>query len=508
MSTIKISKLSFAYEGSSKEIFQQFDLNIDSSWKLGLVGRNGRGKTTFLNLLLGKLTGTGKIFSTLKFNYFPQNISDPKNLTIYELQELATVEQWELERELTLLHLDTALLWQPFSSLSGGEKTKMLLALAFADKDGFPLLDEPTNHLDEASREHVANYLQHHHSGYILVSHDRAFLNQTTDHTLAIENQEIHLYQGNFEQYEEVKRLRDEYNQAKNERLKGEISRLTQVRGNYKDWSHTIENQKKSGQKTAHVINRRTQLNKGAIGHKAEKMMRKAMNVERRIEKNIAEKQGLMTNIEESPMLTMNFVPDYHHTLLSCKNFKLQYDDDKTALFENQTFLINNHEITAIIGSNGVGKTSLLKNIFSNSENLTRTGELNLVEDLKISYLPQEFSKYRGKLEEFAEQHQLSYEMLLNNLKKMGFPREDFALRIEEMSMGQQKRVAIAKSLTEEANLYLWDEPANYLDVFNQDQLIKLLKEIKPAMILIEHDKYFVDQVADQIIALKKIEKI
>ena len=182
MSTIKISKLSFAYEGSSKEIFQQFDLNIDSSWKLGLVGRNGRGKTTFLNLLLGKLTGTGKIFSTLKFNYFPQNISDPENLTIYELQELATVEQWELERELTLLHLDTALLWQSFSSLSGGEKTKMLLALAFADKDGFPLLDEPTNHLDEASREHVANYLQHHHSGYILVSHDRAFLNQTTDH--------------------------------------------------------------------------------------------------------------------------------------------------------------------------------------------------------------------------------------------------------------------------------------------------------------------------------------
>lgn len=92
---------------------------------------------------------------------------------------------------------------------------------------------------------------------------------------------------------------------------------------------------------------------------------------------------------------------------------------------------------------------------------------------------------------------------MLNMLRKMGFPRTSFETRIEEMSMGQQKRVAIAKSLVEEADLYLWDEPANYLDVFNQDQLIDVLKKVKPAMLLVEHDEYFISQVASKRIKLK-----
>lgn len=84
----------------------------------------------------------------------------------------------------------------------------------------------------------------------------------------------------------------------------------------------------------------------------------------------------------------------------------------------------------------------------------------------------------------------------------MGFPRTNFNVPIEEMSMGQQKRIALAKSLLEPADLYLWDEPANYLDVFNQDQLINLLQEVKPAMLLIDHDQYFIEQVADERIKL------
>lgn len=108
-------------------------------------------------------------------------------------------------------------------------------------------------------------------------------------------------------------------------------------------------------------------------------------------------------------------------------------------------------------------------------------------------------------MKEFANKQKISYEELLNNLKKMGFPRESFSTKIEEMSMGQQKRVAIAKSLVEPADLYLWDEPANYLDVFNQDQLIKLLKENKPAMLLVEHDQYFIQQVTRRRIHLKTL---
>lgn len=129
-------------------------------------------------------------------------------------------------------------------------------------------------------------------------------------------------------------------------------------------------------------------------------------------------------------------------------------------------------------------------------------GKYSLASGLTISYLPQNFTMYNGSLKKFAQDQGISYEDLLNMLKKMGFPRSSFDTPIQEMSMGQQKRVALAKSLVEKADLYLWDKPANYLDVFNQDQLIRLLQEVKPAMLLVEHDKYFIEQVADQRIVI------
>lgn len=151
----------------------------------------------------------------MNFSYYPVSINDPNNILLYELQSQVQFEQWQLERELNLLDTDPNLIWQPFNTLSGGEQTKILLALSFTDQNSFPLIDEPTNHLDEASRKEVSNYLLGHRQGYIVVSHDRDFLNQLTDHILAIENSEIHLYQGNFATYEEVKNARDEFNREK-----------------------------------------------------------------------------------------------------------------------------------------------------------------------------------------------------------------------------------------------------------------------------------------------------
>ena len=146
MSNINISNLSFRYQDSSDNIFNNLNLDLDSSWKLGLVGRNGRGKTTFLNLLRGNLRGTGKIQAKLEFNYFPLTVNNQDQLTLYALQEQVSFEQWELERELNLMKVDPELIWQPFNSLSGGEQTKILLALSFINKNSFPLIDEPTNH--------------------------------------------------------------------------------------------------------------------------------------------------------------------------------------------------------------------------------------------------------------------------------------------------------------------------------------------------------------------------
>lgn len=501
MSNIKISNLSFKYSDSIENIFNNLNLDLDSSWKLGLVGRNGRGKTTFLNLLQGKLQGTGAIQSKLEFNYFPLNVKNKEQLTLYALEEHVQFDQWELERELNLMQVDTNLIWQPFNTLSGGEQTKVLLALSFINKDAFPLIDEPTNHLDEKSRIQVVRYLQKHSQGYIVVSHDRDFLNQITNHILAIEHTEIHLYQGNYASYEDTKEKRDKFNQEKNEKLRGQIKALNESRQRIKGYSLQSENNKKA---SAHKNEIHADINKGFFGHKAAKIMKRSKNIERRMDKDIQDRKGLMTNVESVPELEMNFQPNYHSTLLETRHLDLKVKDKK--LFKDLNLIIRNRGIVSLEGKNGAGKSTFLKSILNKSTDVTYQGILNLTNGLRVSYLPQDFVEYSGTLAEFSQKEHLSYEKILNVLRKMGFPRSSFETRIEEMSIGQQKRVSIAKSLVEEADFYLWDEPANYLDVFNQDQLIDVLRKTKPAMLLVEHDEYFISKVASKRIELKIVD--
>lgn len=501
MSNIKISNLSFKYSDSIENIFNNLNLDLDSSWKLGLVGRNGRGKTTFLNLLQGKLQGTGAIQSKLEFNYFPLNVKNKEQLTLYALEEHVQFDQWELERELNLMQVDTNLIWRPFNTLSGGEQTKVLLALSFINKDAFPLIDEPTNHLDEKSRIQVVRYLQKHSQGYIVVSHDRDFLNQITNHILAIEHTEIHLYQGNYASYEDTKEKRDKFNQEKNEKPRGQIKALNESRQRIKGYSLQSENNKKA---SAHKNEIHADINKGFFGHKAAKIMKRSKNIERRMDKDIQDRKGLMTNVESVPELEMNFQPNYHSTLLETRHLDLKVKDKK--LFKDLNLIIRNRGIVSLEGKNGAGKSTFLKSILNKSTDVTYQGILNLTNGLRVSYLPQDFVEYSGTLAEFSQKEHLSYEKILNVLRKMGFPRSSFETRIEEMSIGQQKRVSIAKSLVEEADFYLWDEPANYLDVFNQDQLIDVLRKTKPAMLLVEHDEYFISQVASKRIELKIVD--
>jgi lincosamide and streptogramin A transport system ATP-binding/permease protein len=121
---------------------------------------------------------------------------------------------------------------------------------------------------------------------------------------------------------------------------------------------------------------------------------------------------------------------------------------------------------------------------------------------LKISRVRQIYDDNRGDLKAFADDHQLDYSLFLNNLRKLGMERTVFHQKIEDMSMGQQKKVELAKSLSQSAELFIWDEPLNYLDVFNHEQIETLLKTVKPALLVVEHDVTFVKNIADQIIAL------
>ena len=191
MSRISIQNLTFSYEGSYDNIFENVSFQIDTDWKLGFTGRNGRGKTTFLNLLLGKYEYSGKIISSVKFGYFPFDFNGKKENTLEEIRVLNhDFKQWELERELSKLSVREEVLERPFQTLSKGEQTKVKLAVLFLKENDFLLIDEPTNHLDEKGRAITASYLAE-KSGFILVSHDRAFLDTATDHTLSINKSNV-----------------------------------------------------------------------------------------------------------------------------------------------------------------------------------------------------------------------------------------------------------------------------------------------------------------------------
>ena len=131
---IEINNLNFGFDTLDQPIFKHVNLNIDTKWRLGLIGRNGRGKTTLLNLLMEKYPYTGEIFCDVDFVYFPQNIVNKGQLTYYAIEEVMSVELWKLERECQLLQLDKEILWQPFEQLSGGEQTKVLLAALFCEE--------------------------------------------------------------------------------------------------------------------------------------------------------------------------------------------------------------------------------------------------------------------------------------------------------------------------------------------------------------------------------------
>ena len=239
MSQINVSNLTFYYEGSFDYIFEEVSFSIDTDWKLGFIGRNGKGKTTFLKLLRGEYEYKGSISTSTVFDYFPYEISEKQMESCYIdfMEQLRPdYELWRVLCELKELGVDAEVLYRPFKLLSHGERTKMMLALLFSGENHFLLIDEPTNHLDQASREMVKAYLKK-KKGFILVSHDRDLLDACIDHVLVLNRKTIEVQSGNFSSWWENKTKKDAFAQLQNEKHKNEIHKLKEVATRTRQWA-------------------------------------------------------------------------------------------------------------------------------------------------------------------------------------------------------------------------------------------------------------------------------
>lgn len=492
MSLINVSNLSFAYDSSYDPIFEQVSFQIDTDWKLGFTGRNGRGKTTFLNLLLGKYEYSGNISASVSFEYFPYPVENKEYLTLDIIEEIyPEYVHWQIVRELNLLKVSEDVLYRPFASLSNGEQTKVMLAALFIKENRFLLIDEPTNHLDMHARKLVSDYLSK-KSGFILVSHDRSFLDHCVDHILSINKTNIEIQKGNFSAWWENKKRQDQFELASDEKLRKDIKRLTDSARRTGNWSHEVEKSKNG------TRNSGSKVDKGYIGHKAAKMMKRSKNLEQRQQSAIEEKSKLLQNIESSESLQM-FQLDYHKKLLAqLEDISISYGS-KTVC-EHLSFTIEIGDRIALSGKNGSGKSSILKLICG--EEMQYTGQFSRDNQLKISYVSQDTSHLQGSLTDYAISSGIDESLFKSILRKLDFSRLQFEKDISTYSGGQKKKVLIAKSLSEHAHLYVWDEPLNFIDVISRMQIEELLLEYAPTLLFVEHDRAFCENVATKIVEL------
>lgn len=491
MPTIQIDHLTFGYPGSVQPLFEDVTLRLDTGWKLGFVGRNGRGKTTFLRLLLGQLEGRGAIRSPVPFDYFPYPVQQPHRPVRQVLPTVCPAAQdWELERELSLLQLRGELLDRPFDTLSHGEQTKVLLAALFRNEDRFHLIDEPTNHLDALGRALVSAYLRR-KQGFLLVSHDRQFLDGCVDHILSLNRSGIQLQSGNFSSWFANFQQRQDWELARNEKLKKEIGSLQASARQAAAWAGRTEAAKYGA----------GPVDRGYIGHKAAKMMKRSKALEGRRQRAVEEKKGLLRDLEEAEPLKLSPLPWGGGPLVCCTDAAPQIEG--RAVCRPVSFSLFAGDRLFLDGANGSGKSSLLRLLDDPAP--PHQGIVRLGSGLVISRVPQSAAGLRGTLADFAADNGLDESLFKAILRKLDFGREQLGLDIQQLSAGQQKKILLARSLCQRAHLYVWDEPLNYIDLYSRIQLEELIRRFAPTMLLVEHDLAFRQAVATGVIPVHSL---
>lgn len=520
MNVLNVSNLAKSYP--NKTIFSGLSFNLEKGDKAGLVGLNGAGKSTLFNILTGRLRADdGKIFipTDIKVGYLEQILSLDSDMTIYDyclsvFEDLISLEreirdlekkmstekdpdklaaimdeytkksdlyhnkngyamESELEGTLSAMGFAREDFNKKITELSGGQKARVELAGLLLEKPDLLLLDEPTNHLDIKAINFLENFIKNYKGTAIIISHDRYFLDATVNRMMVLEYGKLSTYSGNYTVFME-KRKKDR-----------------EVR------IHQYKSQQKEIERQEEIIDRLKNLggSKRKRGISQSRSRQKLLDKMERIEKPV----------ELSDTMNLKFTPRIQSGMdvLKVNDLRMSFDDKE--IFKNISFEIYRNERAAIIGDNGVGKTTLFKLILG--ELFQDGGRAKLGESVNVGYFDQEQKSLNLENTIFDEIRE-TFPMLTNfeirsYLAKFMFYDTDVFREISELSGGERARISLLKLMISDCNFILMDEPTNHLDIDSKEILEDAILDFEGTLLIISHDRYFLNKIASKILDMK-----
>ena len=521
MIVISANNLTKEYDGSNL-VLKKVSFAVNSGERIGIIGINGAGKTTLLRMLAGELPHDGGDFfvsSDLKVGYLEQDGGfDSERTVIEEVNKVfehfpemekemerllaeageegqagdneKALEKYEQIREryermggymyqsevrgiLTSMAFDESMYNKKISTLSGGEKTRLALAILLLEKPDILFLDEPTNHLDIGTLKWLEQYLKGYRGTMMIVSHDRYFLNETVNRIFEIENGRLSIYEGNYDFYAEERRNRREIELRHYEKQQKEIERQEEM----------IRRFKQRG---------------------TEKLAKRAASRERRLE---------AMEVMERPegghgKLKLNFRQNFQSgkDVLQAEDLSKSfgYGLNRVELFRNVSIDVKRGERVCIVGDNGIGKTTLIRMLMGDL--VSTTGHIRAGHNVQFGYYDQGqqlLNDGNTVIEELQDAYSLYSEGELRNILGRFLFRGDAVFQeIGDLSGGERARLALLKLMMSGANTLMLDEPTNHLDIESKEVFEEALLEFPGTCIIVSHDRYFLNRIPTRIMEL------
>jgi len=485
---MQLQSNSITKEYSDRIILDNINFTISDSQHIGLIGQNGSGKTTLLKILAAKeFPDHGQIIKipkNLSLGFIPQVADFDCQLSVTDnlikslsLDETEIYQIYIALNDLQIGDIATKL----FGQLSAGQKTKVYLARILIQQPDILVLDEPTNHLDIQSIQWLENYLQNYPGAFLIVSHDRRFLDNVTNTIFELNNCQVRSYGGNYSFYKHQKQIELKAQQRNFVVQEKKVTRL---------------------QELIRVVKNKTQqreVNTSGADFKIRKQAAASASRAKSTEKMLA-KELLEFGIEKPqpiPELSLLFHPkqESSQVVAYLNNISVKFNHQN--IIKNFSLVINHRDRLALVGSNGSGKSTLIKTILGQIK--PDMGSVQIGNHIDIGYLPQEHHQINSSsnlLDYLMTQSKLDRTSAYRLVKRFLFTEDDLVTQVNKLSSGQKSKLSLVVIMASGANFIILDEPTNYLDIPSREALESALISYPGTLLVISHDRYFLDRIS------------